>query len=129
MKTASANGHACSQTRTILLAEDSGDFRDLLTYFLHEQGYRVCPAGCAAEALAIAASPEAIDLVIVDIRLRESRGTEVAETIRKRRPRLPVLFMSGDDRRRAAVQPGDAFLRKPFELTDFLGTVADLVGS
>src|SRR5262245_27789538 len=120
MTTASANGHAASEAPTILLAEDSGDFRDLLTYFLNEQGYRVCQAGCAAEAIAIASSPEPIDLVIVDIRLRESRGTEVAETIRERRGKLPVLFMSGDDRRRAAVEAGDAFLQKPFELTEFL---------
>jgi DNA-binding response OmpR family regulator len=128
MDKASGNGHAGSPP-TILLAEDSGDFRDLLAYFLNEQGYRVRPAGCAAEALEIAASPEPLDLVIVDIRLRESRGTEVAETIRESRPALPVLFMSGDDRRRAAVANGDAFLQKPFELTEFLGTVADLVGS
>jgi len=127
MQTAPAPGSDASQPPTILLAEDSGDFRDLLTYFLHEQGYRVRPAACAAEAIAIASSPEPIDLVIVDIRLRESRGTEVADTIRKRRPKLPVLFMSGDDRRRAAVEAGDSFLQKPFELTEFLGTVAELV--
>jgi PAS domain S-box-containing protein len=103
---------------TILLVEDEAEVRTLAGRVLRQAGYAVVEAAGAAEALAVAGSGGArIDLLLTDVVMPGMKGMELARSLRKRRP-LRVLYMSGytdsDAIRQAVLEPGTAFLQKPF---------------
>lgn len=106
-------------TETILLAEDEAGVRKLARISLEKYGYRVLEADGAAMAIRLEASHDGpIDLLVTDVVMPDMGGRELAEAIRKVRPEIAVLFVSGytDD---AVIRHGvevseDAFLQKPY---------------
>jgi len=83
-------------TETILCVEDDRDVRHYVTVQLESLGYKVIPAGNAAEALAIAAEGTAFDLLFTDIVMAGAlNGRELADEMVAARPSLRVLFTSG----------------------------------
>lgn len=103
--------------RTILLAEDVDDARQLLTEVLTENGYNVLSAKDGAEALALAAGTKSIDILITDVIMPNMSGRDLADELRKCRPRLKVVYMSGYPRDavyRQGMEEGATFLSKPF---------------
>ena len=103
----------------VLLVEDEEGVRRLARLALEMQGYRVLAAASASEALAMAGSHDgSIDLLVTDVVMPGAGGRQLADELRRHRPDLRVLYMSGytDD---AIVRHGveaniDAFLQKPF---------------
>ena len=112
---------ACPAARgseTVLLVEDEEGVRRLLTHVLHKRGYTVLPAADAEEALRIYSERGAdIHLVLTDMVMPKMSGRELAERLRRIRPEMKVVFMSGytDDVlvRTGALGPGMSFLQKP----------------
>ncbi|HUF27700.1 MAG TPA: ATP-binding protein [Gemmatimonadaceae bacterium] len=108
---------------TILLVEDDPAVRLVATRILERQGYRVleAPGPVEAEAL-VARHPGAIDLVLTDLVLPGMSGRDLAELLTTVEPGLRVLYMSGytDDAviRRGLLDPGMAFLSKPFTVEE-----------
>ena len=104
---------------------DSGAAAMVVRELLEDEGYHTLAATTAAEALAIveARGSDPLDLVLTDISLPDMLGTRLAERIRERLPATPVIFMSGYDRSDVALGPSDAYLTKPFDFDDLLGTV------
>jgi two-component system, cell cycle sensor histidine kinase and response regulator CckA len=99
---------------TILLAEDADAVRSMASRILREHGYTVIEAADGAEALAIAQAQIAeIDMVLSDIVMPGYSGPLLVEEIRKIRPGMRVLFMSGYNSQSAPVE-GDSLLHKPF---------------
>jgi YesN/AraC family two-component response regulator len=79
----------------------------------------VLEARNGVEALEIAEpSEQLIDLVISDIVMPELGGRQLVERLRKIRPEVPVLLISGytDDAivRHGIMESGEPFLPKPF---------------
>jgi CheY-like chemotaxis protein len=112
--TPSRRGHG-----TILLVEDEAVVASLVQRVLQGCGYRVLVAADGAAGLRMASgSPVRIDFVLTDIVMPVMSGPEMVNHLRRERPGLPVLFMSGytDD---ALAEHGFAIddvelLRKPF---------------
>jgi len=108
-------------TETILLVEDEDGIRALASEFLCVQGYTVLHAMDGDEALRIADGHEdLIHLLVTDIVMPNLGGKELAHRLRKVRPEMKVLFMSGYPEHpalssEASEQPG-AILQKPFLL-------------
>ena len=103
---------------TILLVEDEEPVRRLLAYILRHRGYQVFDAPGGDEALAIFAQHgDSIHLLLTDMVMPKMTGRELCERLRKIRPSLRVVFMSGytDDVlvRTGALSPGMSFLQKP----------------
>jgi CheY-like chemotaxis protein len=108
-----------SGSETILLMEDDAGIRAVVQRILGMHGYTVLAAATPVEALELSthhAGP--IHLLLTDLLLPETSGRRVAELLLRRRPGLPVLFMSGytDD---AIVHQGwldsdTEVLQKPF---------------
>ena len=110
-------------TETILLVEDDPAVRLVACRILARQGYRVLEAAAPAEAEALVARHRGvIDLVLTDLVLPGMSGRELAEILTAVEPRMRVLYMSGytDDAviRRGLLEPGMAFLPKPFTMEE-----------
>jgi signal transduction histidine kinase len=106
----------------VLVVEDEGPVRALVTAMLRRQGYDVLEAGSAEEALALEEKEgDDIDLLVADIVMPGLSGTELTHRMKDLRPRMKVLFMSGHtdhvQLRSELHKPGVQFLQKPFTAT------------
>jgi two-component system cell cycle sensor histidine kinase/response regulator CckA len=108
-------------TGRVLLVEDEDSVRSFAVRALRRQGYEVLEATTGAEALdLVAAQTQPIDLVVSDVVMPEMDGPTMLTEMRKSRPDLKVIFVSGypDDRFKNLLDPDAqfAFLPKPFTL-------------
>ena len=94
---AHAEAKARGGTETILLAEDDEAVRMTTRRVLERYGYTVCEAATAREAQEVWRSRrEEIALLLADMIMPEGiTGRDLAEELRKDRPGLKVVFMSG----------------------------------
>jgi PAS domain S-box-containing protein len=119
-------------SETILLVEDEPSLRDLARRALESAGYTVlsCPDGqAAAEASRHYSGP--IDLVVTDLVMPVMNGRQLAGELRRNRPGLPVLFMSGYTESTVAnlggLDSGEELLDKPFVPDDLTGKVREML--
>jgi PAS domain S-box-containing protein len=83
-------------TEVLLVVEDDEALRKLITALLEESGYKVLQAASGDAALHLAKSrDEHIDLVLTDMLMPGMSGIELSTEMRKLRPRMKVLLMSG----------------------------------
>jgi two-component system cell cycle sensor histidine kinase/response regulator CckA len=119
-------------TETVLVVEDDPDVRRLLQRVLRPAGYAVLCAASGAEALQLdAAHPGPIQLLVTDVVMPAMDGSAVAERLRRSRPQLRVLYMSGYlDEAVAARGPegrGRDFIHKPFSAGDLLAKIREVL--
>jgi two-component system, cell cycle sensor histidine kinase and response regulator CckA len=123
---------ARSQAPTILVVDDEEMVRASTARMLERRGYRVVTAARADEALAWLRSEAPVDLLISDIVMPETYGTDLIVMARQLRPGLPALLISGfadqDNARHHPIPPGVPFLSKPFDVSDLLAQVRALLG-
>ncbi len=104
---------------TVLLVEDDDGVRTLTKRVLVERGYTVLESRTGDGAVRVAESyPDKIHLLLTDIVVPGIPGTEVAETVRRLRPEVRVVFMSGYTGTAALFQgpvgKKASFIQKPF---------------
>ena len=106
-------------TETLLLVEDQGPLRELLTQVLRDKGYKVLSANGGPDALQQMAKQDSpVHLLITDVIMSEMRGDKVAEALTGRYPNMRVIYMSGHTDN-ALIHNGSlpddiVFLQKPF---------------
>jgi CheY-like chemotaxis protein len=107
-----------SGNATILLVDDDENLRMLTAQLLRDFGYAVIEAQSAETALALAHITERLDLVITDVMMPGASGPTLGARLRRDRPALPVLFISGQGQGwgqgQDAVPDGERMLSKPF---------------
>jgi PAS domain S-box-containing protein len=118
----------------ILLVEDEEAVRTFATRALRENGYVVCEAASADEALDIFDREAGqFDVVFSDVVLPGLSGIRLVDRLLELRPNLEVLLSSGytDQKSQWPVirEKGFRFLQKPYSLPDLLGAIEDTVGS
>ncbi|GIF02689.1 hybrid sensor histidine kinase/response regulator [Actinoplanes siamensis] len=118
--------------RRVLVVEDEAAVRDIVSRLLMKAGYQVFSAPHPAEALRLCRDEAlAFDVLLTDVIMPGMSGTQLAAELRRDRPGLPVLFMSGYTSGPAPggqELPADApLLRKPFERQALLDEVHRLV--
>jgi len=109
----------CTGTETVLIVEDERLVADLASRVLERLGYRVVTCNCGEDALAVAASMnEKIDLLVTDVVMPGINGKILAETLRKTRPEIRIVYTSGYTRdvivHHGVLNPGVLFLDKPY---------------
>lgn len=118
-----------SDERVVLLAEDNRELAQNLAEILESRGHVVQVAGSMAEALAQTPCAQA---AILDYRLPDGTGVEVAERLRALHPAVRVLFISGhtDELRDKLHGPlAEApRLEKPVDIGQLLKWVTTAVG-
>jgi two-component system cell cycle sensor histidine kinase/response regulator CckA len=121
---------------TVLVVEDDEAVRALSTRLLREKGYHVLEAADGVRALQIAETNiDTIDLLFTDIVLPGMSGREIARRLLSMRPDLKVLYTSGFTSdsliqggiARGVLEPGIAFLHKPFRPNELLVRIDDLL--
>jgi len=110
-------------SETLLLAEDEEPVRKVLVRTLEKFGYRVLEAADGIDAVKKAwAWKEPIDLLVTDTVMPKMNGKELADELKKTRPKVKVLFISGYPReilsQQGVLAPGIKLLQKPFELEE-----------
>jgi PAS domain S-box-containing protein len=116
---AAAPGAPVGRGERILLVEDDAALRDLVARRLAALGYDAVAVEDARAALDRLGDGADIDLLLTDVVLPGGMyGDALAEEARRRRPDLPVLFMSGYPRsaldRLGRLDQAAQVLRKPF---------------
>jgi CheY-like chemotaxis protein len=105
--------------KRILLVDDDPAARKLYRANLAAGGHQVQEAGTGIEAVEAVerATPEAFDVVLMDLNMPGLDGWMAMSLIRARRPRLPVIILTattGADLKERARNAGAAdFLSKP----------------
>ncbi|GJD49519.1 Sensor histidine kinase RcsC [Methylobacterium crusticola] len=109
-----ADGHP-----VVLVVDDDSAVREITATLLAELGYAVREAGSGHAALAALDRDPEIDLMVVDFAMPGMNGAEVAHEARRRRPALPILFVTGYADTAALMQTGqagaDRIVQKPFQ--------------
>ena len=85
--------------KTILVADDDKNIRELLETELGLEGYKVILADNGVEALR-RIKDRTPDLLILDIKMPNMHGLEVLEVLRKEDIKLPVIICSGYEKMR-----------------------------
>src|SRR5437899_582397 len=113
----------------ILVVEDDRRMADLLRQGLVEDGHTVSVAIDGREGLAFAGSG-AFDLLILDVMLPGKSGFEIAQEVRARKDRTPILMLTARDAARDIVHGldigADDYLTKPFSFEVLLARVRAL---
>ncbi|TNC24223.1 response regulator transcription factor [Amycolatopsis alkalitolerans] len=101
---------------TVLVVEDERKIRDLLRSYLEHDGFAVLSTWSGSEAISLAADA-APDLVVLDLRLPDIPGEEVARELR-RTSSVPILVLTAktatDDRIHCLELGVDDYVTKPF---------------
>jgi two-component system, cell cycle sensor histidine kinase and response regulator CckA len=113
---------------TILVVEDEEALRAAIRRLLQDAGYQVLEANNGASALTLldGAESSAVSLVLTDLRMPVMDGRQLASALARRRPSLPIVFMSGFTAQLMdlrLISPHLAFLAKPFRNDDLLAAV------
>jgi signal transduction histidine kinase len=116
------------QRETVLVVEDQAAVRQLAARVLTRHGYSVLEAAGAAEALAIAENfKDTIHLVLTDVVMPTMDGPDMVAILKKMRPHIGVLYMSGYTgealAERGAMGAADTVLEKPFTASILLQSV------
>ncbi|MGH7528407.1 MAG: MASE1 domain-containing protein [Gemmatimonadales bacterium] len=103
----------------VLVVEDEAPVRLMAKRALEEAGYQVVEAENGGEALELLAGRDGkIDLLLTDVVMPGIGGRELAARVAEVVPGIPVLFTSGytdgEILRRGLLEPGAAFIQKPF---------------
>jgi two-component system cell cycle sensor histidine kinase/response regulator CckA len=112
------SGRSRHGSETILVVEDEDEVRALTSEFLGSAGYSVLTAKDGVEALEVTERfGSSIQLLLTDIVMPKMRGTELAQKLKERFPKLRVVYMSGyleQDTCSGETLANAMFLQKPF---------------
>ncbi len=120
-------------SETVLLLEDEGALLALGVRLLEKLGYKVLSASTPGEALAIAEEYQGeINLLITDVIMPKMSGGEVAAEVRKLRPDIAILYVSGYTADVIAdhgvLDDHVHFLSKPFQVRSLAQKIREVLG-
>lgn len=114
--------------KAILVVDDEELIRWSLARGLQREGYRILTAGSGEEALRTV-QKEALDLVLLDLRLPDIHGLEVLRAIKAGDRRIPVIILtacSDAKSQEAALEAGACdYIAKPFNLEEVKGSIRE----
>ena len=121
-------------SETVFVVEDDEMVRALIRRMLETRGYTVLLAPHGDEALQLLERhPGRVDLLMTDVVMPGMSGRDLADRVAERRPGIKVLYLSGytDDAivRHGVLEPGIAFLQKPFSADALARKVREVLDS
>ena len=124
MKTETAAAPAVNQSH-VLVVDDDPDIRAVLEEYLGKNDIRVTAVASGHEMLKIMES-EAIDVVLLDVRLPGENGLVLAQTLRESAS-VPIMLLTGNteeaDRVMGLELGADDYVSKPFSPRELLARI------
>ena len=118
------------QSPQILVLEDDPDLRETMAEILEDEGYRVVAVARGEDAVA-RASVQNFDLIVSDIRMDGMDGLEAIHQTQRLQPSVGSLVVSGycseQETMRAFGLNVGGYLRKPFDVKEFLKSVQEIL--
>jgi CheY-like chemotaxis protein len=119
---------------TVMIVDDERPLVALAEEIIAELGYE--PVGCDSSSAALQAfraAPERFDVVLTDESMPDLIGTDLAQAIRRLRPTIPIILMTGYGGPRLANRAADIgvneVLRKPLHRRDLAESLARVLES
>ena len=119
---------------TILIVDDEVFIRGMTEIMVHDLGHQTLVASDPGEALVHLQSPQPIDGLFTDIRLKSNvlGGFELARQAMTLRPELRVLYTTGGsltDKMRALFVEGAHFMQKPYTPAQLNDSMKELLAA
>ena len=116
---------------TILVVDDNEIVLTTVAKILAAAGFRVLSAGDGVAALTLAAGTEQhIDLLLSDVDMPRMSGPDLGEALKKERPDMHVMLMSGGSNGNLLVlNYGWAYIQKPFLTVKLIQMITDVLDS
>jgi CheY-like chemotaxis protein len=123
------NVSSLEEGQTILLVDDEEAVRHILKRILENGGFRVLLANNGVHALDLYKETlDSIDIVVVDLLMPEMGGIDTISQLRKIRPELKAVYISGyPGEEEKLLDEVDNFLSKPIRKEDLLKKVKNLL--
>ena len=106
-----------------ILTEDNALVRATVAELLEDMGFEVVATESGAQALKALAVPA--DLLIVDVRLPDISGLDVADTAREMQPDIRIIVASGEQAPEGLTH---RWLPKPFNAARLRAALNDAIG-
>jgi CheY-like chemotaxis protein len=115
----------------ILVVDDDQESRDLLCEILEANGYSPHAVADGLAAREVLSRDSEYRIIIADLQMPHESGLELLRKLRQQNSKHEIIlmssFMSGAERKTAKALGAHALLDKPFQLTELLQAVAELV--
>ena len=120
-----------SLKETILVVDDNEDVLTAVVAILQHAKFHILAAGDGTAALKLAAeTDQKIDLLLSDVDMPGMSGPDLGEALKKARPDMHVMLMSGGANGNLLVlNYGWAFIQKPFVTVKLLQMITDVLHS
>jgi CheY-like chemotaxis protein len=118
-----------TESLRVLLVDDDAMVRTVLRALLVRDGYAVVEAADGLDALKRIECGESFDLVLTDLVMPEVNGWHILRTVRRLRPGLPVVLITGWEQSDPEGDDApDAVVIKPVTDAELRDTVASVLG-
>jgi PAS domain S-box-containing protein len=119
-------------TETVLIAEDDVEVRELIKKVLVGAGYKILEAKDGNDALKVfTENKDGIHLLIIDVIMPKKNGKEVYDEIKKEKPDIKVIFMSGYNadviHKKGILKEGLDFISKPLLPDELLRKIREVL--
>lgn len=116
---------------TILVVDDDPDVLKVVVAILREANFRALSANSGPDALRVAERTDGkIDLLLSDVDMPQMSGPDLGELLKKTRPDMHVMLMSGGTNGNLLVlNYGWAYIQKPFVSVRLVQMVNDVLHS
>ena len=113
---------------SLLVVDDDAGAREAVAAIARVAGFDVCLAAGGIEALEIVGANDSLDAVVSDLVMPQMDGLELAHRVRRLRPDIAMLLMTGyADRLDDVLNAGAVPLIKPFSAESFELAVRDAI--
>jgi signal transduction histidine kinase/CheY-like chemotaxis protein len=121
-------------SESILVVEDETEVRELASEFLRAGGYTIVEAKDGAEALEmVTANQKELHLLLTDMVMPGMSGADLARILRKARPDLRVIYMTGyaefSGKNGEMAEGAAGILQKPFSQITLLEKVREVLSA
>lgn len=113
-----------------MVVDDEADIREILTFNLQNEGYRVVAAQSAEEALDLI-EQQTPQLILLDVMMSGMSGFNMADLLRRQNSKIPIIFLTAKNTENDMLTGfsigADDYIRKPFSIREVIARVKSVL--